>query len=338
MQESRTCSRPALRRLFPIREVVWKCSSLLRKPANRDSEATDTLIRAAFGCIIRSFRGPLGSPVCPTYEMTLEGDDAPLRLTLYPGFGRWNHDILKLIRRRGGTLREAADMIITGVADDNETPLLVIEYCGALPAGNQAWQRSGRAYSFGKARVATRYNVAVLATVGAPKQKGKDRYFGRDALFGSAALARKVETVVLMSLHNEEDPNSARRCWILPRAGRAERMYFIWQNSGLQLTTEPDAAPEDSAFARVTAAGLSQFKADWNHALLAALAVQRHQQIVKIDVTDAQLEHFANPRPGVEEKEQDQMETALQSSLRFPLHQQADLLVRECGQHILRLF
>ncbi|HEV2132637.1 MAG TPA: AAA family ATPase [Terracidiphilus sp.] len=109
-------------------------------------------------------------------------------------------------------------------------------------------------------RIATRYNVAVLATVGAPKQKGKDRYFGRDALFGSAALARKVETVVLMSLHNEEDPNSARRCWILPRAGRAERMYFIWQNGGLQLTTEPDAAPEDSAFARVTAAVRAVFK------------------------------------------------------------------------------
>lgn len=109
-------------------------------------------------------------------------------------------------------------------------------------------------------RIATRYNVAVLATVGAPKQKGKDRYFGRDALFGSAALARKVETVVLMSLHNEEDPNSARRCWVLPRAGRAECMYFIWQKGGLELTTKPEAAPEDSAYARVTAAVRAVFK------------------------------------------------------------------------------
>ncbi len=102
-------------------------------------------------------------------------------------------------------------------------------------------------------RVATRCNVAVLATVGAPKQKGKDRYFGRDALFGSSALARKVETVVLMGLHNEEDPNSARRVWVLPRTGRAECMYFIWQNGGLEMTTKPDEAPEDSAFGRMTA-------------------------------------------------------------------------------------
>lgn len=101
-------------------------------------------------------------------------------------------------------------------------------------------------------RVATRRDVAIVATVGAPKQKGKDRYFGRDALFGSAALARKVETVVLMSLNDEEDPNSARKVWILPRAGRAECMYFVWSDGGLQMTTEPDKPPQDSALGRMT--------------------------------------------------------------------------------------
>ena len=112
-------------------------------------------------------------------------------------------------------------------------------------------------------RVAMRQNVAVIATVGAPKQKGKDRYFGRDALFGSSALARKVETVVLMSLHNEEDPNSVRRCWILPRAGRAEVMYFAWAAEGLVLTEKPDDAEDDkSSYARMTSAVHSSFKAD----------------------------------------------------------------------------
>src|SRR5262249_43359910 len=43
-------------------------------------------------------------------------------------------------------------------------------------------------------RVAKRYAVCVLATVGMPKMRGDDRYHGRDALFGSSALARKVET------------------------------------------------------------------------------------------------------------------------------------------------
>jgi hypothetical protein len=111
-------------------------------------------------------------------------------------------------------------------------------------------------------RIATRRNVAVIATVGAPKQRGKDRYYGRDALFGSSALARKVETVILMSLHNEEDPNSVRRCWILPRAGKAEVMYFRWESGGLALTKEPDAEPEDNAFARMTSAVHAAFKPD----------------------------------------------------------------------------
>ncbi len=97
----------------------------------------------------------------------------------------------------------------------------------------------------GLQRIATRRNVAVLGTVGSPKQRGKDnKYFGRDALFGSAALARKVETVVLMQLHNDDDPNSVRRCTVLPRNGRAETLYFEWQAEGLCLTTEPQAVPE----------------------------------------------------------------------------------------------
>ena len=104
----------------------------------------------------------------------------------------------------------------------------------------------------GLQRIATRRNVTVLGTVGSPKQRGKDnKYFGRDSLFGSAALARKVETVVLMALHNEDDPNSVRRCTVLPRNGRAETLYFEWQATGLCLTTEPQAVPELKAIDRM---------------------------------------------------------------------------------------
>lgn len=104
----------------------------------------------------------------------------------------------------------------------------------------------------GLQRIATRHDVAVLGTVGSPKQRGKDnKYFGRDALFGSAALARKVETVVLMQLHDENDANSVRRCTVLPRNGRAETLYFEWQATGLCLTTEPQAVPELKAIDRM---------------------------------------------------------------------------------------
>jgi AAA domain len=107
----------------------------------------------------------------------------------------------------------------------------------------------------GLQRIATRRNVAVLATVGSPKQRGKDnKYSGRDSLFGSAALARKVETVVLMQLHDEDDPNSVSRCTVLLRNGRAETLFFEWQAEELCLTTEPQAVPELKAIDRWSSA------------------------------------------------------------------------------------
>jgi hypothetical protein len=89
-------------------------------------------------------------------------------------------------------------------------------------------------------RVATKYNVCVIGTVGSPKMKGDDRYFGRDALYGSSALARKVETVILISLTNREDGDSVRQYDVMPRNGKTEKMYLRWEPSqGLVLTEKP---------------------------------------------------------------------------------------------------
>lgn len=111
------------------------------------------LITQALGDELLHVSLPGASVACPRYELTLRGSEKPFVVTFFPGFGRWNHDILKSIRDRGGVLREAADVIVTAVEDGAEDPLFAIEFCGALPAGNQAWQRSGRAFSFGAAKV-----------------------------------------------------------------------------------------------------------------------------------------------------------------------------------------
>jgi hypothetical protein len=93
-------------------------------------------------------------------------------------------------------------------------------------------------------RVATKHNVCVLATVGSPKMKGDDRYFGRDALYGSSVLARKVELVVLISLTNREDADSVRQYDIYPRNGSMEKLWLMWeQGKGLVMTEKP-AEPE----------------------------------------------------------------------------------------------
>lgn len=94
---------------------------------------------------------PTGSPLAPTYSFSVPGLKVPFRFTFFPGYGRWDINILDIVRQRGGRLREAADAIISRVVDGKEVLLLAIEYCGALPAGNQAWQRNGRALSFAHA-------------------------------------------------------------------------------------------------------------------------------------------------------------------------------------------
>jgi hypothetical protein len=93
------------------------------------------------------------SIACPTFSLKLKSKDTPSSITFFPGFGRWEKDILSSIHERGGVLREAADVIVTEVSDGEENPLFAIEFCGALPAGNQAWQRSGRAYSYGAVKI-----------------------------------------------------------------------------------------------------------------------------------------------------------------------------------------
>jgi hypothetical protein len=96
----------------------------------------------------------------------------------------------------------------------------------------------------GLQRIALRHNVAIVATVGSPKMKSKDgKYSGRDNLFGSVALGRKAETVVLFQLHDSEDVNSVVVCTVLCRCGKPEKFYLAWGDGGLQLTAKPEQKP-----------------------------------------------------------------------------------------------
>lgn len=69
------------------------------------------------------------------------------RIELLSGHGRWGVNIGDNLMANGGILREGADSYISEVSGKQEKFLLAIEYCSALPAGNNAWQRNGRALS-----------------------------------------------------------------------------------------------------------------------------------------------------------------------------------------------
>lgn len=110
-------------------------------------------IISGLGNLVDEIIGPDSSVTCPVYFVRLL--DRELSFRLFPGFGerRWSQDIVEYMHRSGGRLREAADAILTRVQDGEEKPFAAIEFCGALPAGNQAWQRHGRAFSFASAKI-----------------------------------------------------------------------------------------------------------------------------------------------------------------------------------------
>ena len=118
-----------------------------------ECERTLNLIERALTGRSVSTEGPSGSVTNPSFRLVMDGGQNTLEFVFFPGFGRWDGDIRQLIRNKGGVIREAPDVIISEVTSGQEYPLLAIEYSGALAAGNQAWQRNGRAYSCGLAHI-----------------------------------------------------------------------------------------------------------------------------------------------------------------------------------------
>ena len=93
-------------------------------------------------------------PVYAPEFLVSYGTNYKLFVQLLPGYGRWKAEITAALSDAGAPLAEAADAIITeykkGVRQcvSTEELLVAIEFCGALPAGNNAWQRCGRSYSY----------------------------------------------------------------------------------------------------------------------------------------------------------------------------------------------
>lgn len=75
---------------------------------------------------------------------------------LFPGFNkstknRWPGNVFAPLKAAGSFFDETPDVIISEIDSKNqEEILLAIEFCSALQAGNQAWQRSARAFSVGR--------------------------------------------------------------------------------------------------------------------------------------------------------------------------------------------
>lgn len=88
------------------------------------------------------------------FDFQYKKSDYSFTIDLLPGFNkanrkRWRNNIFNALKKNGSFLEETPDSIVTKVENNVETILFSIEFCSALQAGNQAWQRSGRAFSTG---------------------------------------------------------------------------------------------------------------------------------------------------------------------------------------------
>jgi len=104
----------------------------------------------ALALIALAYKGKVSAKsnnvIVPSYSIHIKGKEN-LEVELLGGHNRWGVNFNTEFTIYGAPLREATDAYITKVSKDSKTEelLLAIEFCNALPAGNNAWQRSGRA-------------------------------------------------------------------------------------------------------------------------------------------------------------------------------------------------
>lgn len=97
-----------------------------------------------------------GPAYAPVYTLVSDSGEI-FDIQLFAGYGRWGFPLAEHVASLGGMLREAPDAIVTRIEkvgdDEYERPALALEFSGALPAGNNAWQRTGRALALAYAGI-----------------------------------------------------------------------------------------------------------------------------------------------------------------------------------------
>lgn len=107
---------------------------------------------------VLSYKKTFSSLACLTVELDFmyAENRNHWMIEMFPGFSkdnrcqRWQTNIFNALKTNGSFLDETPDVVVTKVENKRETVLFAIEFCSALQAGNQAWQRSGRAFSIGR--------------------------------------------------------------------------------------------------------------------------------------------------------------------------------------------
>ncbi len=141
--------------------------------------------------------GPLFMPV---YNAVLDSKII-IKAQLFPGYKRWNFDVANFMRNRGAKLREATDAVIFEKRQQTDgqsyfQPVLSFEFCGALPAGNNAWQRAGRALASAQAHIPYLYFAELGGSeLDANRKKKSSRFPNPIIPYSYLSLAKTTGTI-----------------------------------------------------------------------------------------------------------------------------------------------
>ena len=193
-----------------------------------ECERTLKLIERGLASRCISIQGPSGSPTNPSFRLIMDGGENTLEFVFFPGFGRWDVDIRQLLRGMGWVIREVPDAIISEVKSGREHPLLAIEYSGALAAGNQAWQRNGRGYSSGLARIPYLY-VAELGgyELDDVRARKASRLANPAVPFSYLSFSSWMDTPVLPVYVFNPGADKAARATFAPMIGEDELVELV---------------------------------------------------------------------------------------------------------------
>jgi hypothetical protein len=97
------------------------------------------------------------APHRPKYELS----DKQFSFELRAGHrGRWPETLISILVKKGAKIVEHFDALVYEVLEvETYEPLIAFEFCSSLPAGNNAWQRLGRALTAIQAGVPYLYFV-----------------------------------------------------------------------------------------------------------------------------------------------------------------------------------
>ena len=141
---------------------------------------------------------------------------------------------------------EIAQDIVAKIEKQEILPQIVFIEGGDIASSDPSKSGPTRQFLTRLQAIAKYYHLAIIMSVGVPKQKKDEGYVAqRDHIFGSSFWGRMAETMMVIHYRKGDDTDSRRTMFILLRNGPAEKHNLIFNSDGrLVIDLNPDYEEE----------------------------------------------------------------------------------------------